>query len=370
MRISKGASHALTAVVSLAVLAACSGSPEIAPAPLGQSAPSSQPSQTRPFPNGRLNSIPARQEGTVSNHTASAPSFFRREGKGKALIFVTESYNGFVDIYLQSKKHKMVGQITGLYAPEGLAADTDGNLYVTNYGPTDKTPNILIYAPPYTKGPKLTLDDGGFPLSVAVSRSGVVAAANFCSAPSCGTGTASVTLYAKNSAQPCATIADLTNFAFVRGVTFDHNGNLYVGGYGPGPNFTATVGEIQGGCRAKKIALLSTANPLAYSYPLHMDKAGRIAIYDQDYDSNTHVIDAYDPPKKHSLGSPVTTTVLRGSYGYDFAFLASGRDLWFSSTFSDTTDEYDYPAGGAPKSSVGNGDQPPYGVAVYPPLIP
>ena len=370
MRISKIASHALNAVVSLTVLAGCSGSPPMAPTPPGESGPWSPSSQTRPFQNGRLDGTLAIRQGISYNHPVLAPSFYRREGIGKSLIFVTESYNGFVDIYLQSKKHKMVGQITGLYAPEGLAADTDGSLYVTNYGPDDKAPNILIYAPPYTNGPKSTLDDAGFPVSVAVSRSGVVAAANFCSAPSCGTDTASVTLYAKNSAQPCATIADLTNFAFVRGVTFDHKGNLYVGGYGSGPTFTANVGEIQGGCRAKKIALLSTTNPLAYSYPLHMDKAGRIAIYDRDYGSNTHVIDAYDPPKKHSLGSPITTTVLTGSYGYDFAFLASGRDLWFTSTFSYTTDEYDYPAGGAPKSSISNGDQPPYGVAVYPPLVP
>ena len=96
---------------------------------------------------------------------------------GKRLVFISiyGSGGGVVDIYRQGDKHQqMVGQITGLQA-EGLATETDGTLYVAN-STVSGVGNILVYAPPYTKPPKLTLDDPGyFPNGIAISRRGVVA---------------------------------------------------------------------------------------------------------------------------------------------------------------------------------------------------
>jgi hypothetical protein len=312
--------------------------------------------------------------GAFPSHPVQTPSFFRPDATGKPLIFVTDELKDVVDIYLQGKNHKMVGQITGILLPDALATGTGGDMYVSSYNINTKLGNILVYAPPYTKGPKLTLDDSGyFPYAIAVSPAGVVAAANCVLGPSGGCGPNSgndVAFYAKNSTRPCATIVDLPNFSTVAGATFDEKGSLYIGGQGPAPNYTPGVGEIKGGCQAKKIALLTTTSPLPYSAPLHMDKAGRIAIYDSSPGSSAQVIDAYNPPKNGSLGSPVTSTTLIAPYGIEFAFLASGRDLYFSGGVSSyTTSEYDYPAGCPLESSISNSDAA-YGVAVIPPLIP
>ena len=115
-------------------------------------------------------------------------SFMDKRAVGKRLVFVSvygSSGGGVVNIYNESnQRQNLVGQIVG-GIPEGLATERDGTLYVANSNASNEGV-ILVYAPPYTKPPKLTLDDPGyFPNGVAISRSGIVAAANFCAAPSC-----------------------------------------------------------------------------------------------------------------------------------------------------------------------------------------
>lgn len=76
----------------------------------------------------------------------------------------------------------MVGQITGLSAPLGLAIDVADNLYVGN----QDSPTVPVYAPPYTGAPILTPNTTGYlPQGVAVSAKGVVAVMNFCNSSSC-----------------------------------------------------------------------------------------------------------------------------------------------------------------------------------------
>ena len=137
----------------------------------------------------------ARNRLIGSGHPVTTRSFFNTEAKGKPLIFVSDATNNAVDIYLQAHKNKLVGQITGFTYVEGVATDGAGNLYVATQ---PNSPQIFVYAPPYTGAPKLTLDDsGGFPTAVAISRRGVVGVANQCNAPSCGAGTGSVIFYAR-----------------------------------------------------------------------------------------------------------------------------------------------------------------------------
>ena len=92
---------------------------------------------------------------------------------GKPLIFVSDAADGVIDIYPQSgKSQKMVGQITGLTQPQGITTDKKGDLYVAN----TNSSNVLVYAPPYTGKPKMTISDAHeFPADVAVSSAGVVA---------------------------------------------------------------------------------------------------------------------------------------------------------------------------------------------------
>jgi sugar lactone lactonase YvrE len=369
MRLSNAVGHAFTATVGLAILAGCSGSgSRIGPTALSQ-IPFSQSVQQQAVQAGPFNNMLALQRSATSGQRGTPPSFFDSAAKGKPLIFASTNGAGTVNIYLQSKGHKMVGQITNPSGgASGLATDSAGNLYVGS--PNNSGGNILVYAPPYTGAPQLTLNDSaGGPGAVAVSTAGVVAAANVCGPPNCSTP-GSITLYGKASTQPCATIVDPTHFAAFYGVTFDDRGNLYVGGYGSfSSGDVPAVGEIKGGCQAKKVALLSTTTALIASTPLHIDKADRIAIADRYY-SNTVIIDAYNPPKHGSFGSPVTSTTLTLSQQNDFAFVASGRDLYFTDTANQRIYKYDYPEGGAAESSIQVSGGQLYGVAVTPPLVP
>ena len=59
---------------------------------------------------------------------------------------------------------------------------------------------MLVYAPPYTGAPKMTISDAHeFPADVAGSCAGVVAITNICDARKCRLNTGNVVLYAKGS---------------------------------------------------------------------------------------------------------------------------------------------------------------------------
>jgi hypothetical protein len=328
MYFSNAARCALTASITLAAIAGCAGSSQVAPTPLAQ------------FQNGRLNG-------------ANGSSFMDPGAVGKPLVFLSDVSTGDVSVFLQSGKHKMVGQITGLGAPLGIAVDVADNLYVANQNGT----TVQVYAPPYTRAPILTLNGTGYPQGVAVSAKGVVALMNFCDSSACEY---EVSFYAKNSTKACDTVA-LPGSNIAGNGAFDHAGNLYLDGQNGQNDFIA---EIKGGCKATNVELLKTNNTLGQLQGIQVDKAGRIAIL--PLFSGT--LYTYNPPKHGSLGNPVSTTTLGSSGGGStFAFLASGRDL-YAGINSTGADEFEYPAGGAAISSIGfpfNGN-----VAVSPALFP
>jgi DNA-binding beta-propeller fold protein YncE len=126
-------------------------------------------------------SLRAPAPGPLLPPGRAAKSFFSPEAKAKALIFVVISRSNAVDIFSAKHEHKMVGRITGLKDPGRIAVDTSGYLYVAN----SRATSVPVYAPPYTKGPKLTLSTPGYhPYAVAVSPNGVVAVLMTC-ATSC-----------------------------------------------------------------------------------------------------------------------------------------------------------------------------------------
>ncbi len=352
MRIHAAVGYALSASAALAMLAGCSSG--------GIQSVQPQVAQNRHINNSGLPPSTA----IVSGHRVTSRSFMSPDAAAKPLVFVSDLDEGVVNIYLQRGKNKMVGQITNLNAPQGIATDTARNLYIVEVNNLD----VSVYAPPYTKGAKLTLTDPGYiPVDVAVSRHGVVGVANQCSYPSCGTG--SVTLYAKNSTTACATVTDATNFARVRYVAFDAAGDLFIEGNDSSSRSRIVVGEITGGCKAKKMKLLTTTNTLEWGGGVQIDKTDRIALL--DYDSSAgFTIFTYNQPIKGSLGSSVSTTTLTGSQTPEgFAFLASGANLYTVDPGIPGSNEYGYPAGGSPEKTI-SGFQFPYGVAVTRTLVP
>lgn len=259
----------------------------------------------------------------------------------------------------------MVGEITGPAFPTSLATDIAGEVYILDLDNSD----VPVYAPPYTKPPKVTLDDSGYEGSdVSVSSLGVVAIANTCAAQKSQgcSGPGNVTFYAKNATKPCSTIVDSKNFAYMYFDAFDDKGNLYVVGFTG--DYSPVLGRIKGGCKAKKIAILKTTNPLSsIEGGIKIDRADRIAIIDGVNGSNTSIMDTYAPPKKGRLGKPISSVPLTGvGSPLTFAFLSSGAKFWVVDNPS-ALDEFSYPGGVMEKSLSGQG---PAGVAVTPPLIP
>ncbi len=353
MHISNAAVRALTAFGAVILVAGCSGGNPRIGAPLF-AAPDSGASRAvqhqgiqtnRP---GNDNHAPS-ETGPLA-HPATR-SFFNPAATGKPLIFVSDISHEVVDIFLQAKGNAKVGQIIGdIYGPTGLATDGAGDIYI----PDNNSGTIVVFAPPYTTFPKLTLDDtGNYPEDVAVSARGLVAVAN---------SNPSVSFYRKNSTKSCATVSD-PSFGGLEHDTFDAEGNLFVDGEN-GNGFV--VGEIRGGCNATTIERLSTGNVIG-SWPgaIKIDKHDRIAIED-GYGA---VIYTYNRPVNGSLGNPVTTTPLTGAAGgYNFAFRASGDSLYVADYLNGAIEEYAYPNGGSSKDSISVGNTE--GVAVMPPLVP
>jgi hypothetical protein len=373
MRISTASSRTLTVSVTFAMLAGCSGgSSQLSPTTVGQNTGAAIQSAYQPwFQDGRLNAILAPRRSGVTRQMVKTPSVFSPDAKRKPLIFVSDYNGNVVNIYLQERKHKMVGQITGLNGPGGLAIDAASNLYVIN----QNNSTVAVYAPPYTGAPKQVLDDSGyFPNGVAVSHEGVVGVANDCKAPSCPVSSATITFYIKNATTSCANVSVPAAFHYLFVDAFDEKGNLYfAGSYSPGTGQNvAQIGEVKGGCHATKAFQLTTGNSIHVAEGLQVDKAGRIAFLGQSAPSE-NIIYTYNPPKKRSLGNPFSTTPLT-NYVYilaEFKFNASGTAFYTAESQSGGADafEYAYPAGGNPEVTFPVSGYPA-GVAVTPPLVP
>jgi hypothetical protein len=353
MRISTALSDTLAVAVAIVLAACSSGSSQIAPNPVERPSVAGSESASYAIRGGHILSVPLPLESIPrTQHPITAPSFMNPDAVAKPLLFVSDGASAVVDIYLQARKQRKVGQITGFNQPLGLAADSAANLYVADYS----NENVPIYAPPYTGSPKLTLVDGGYaPNGVSVSSTGIVAVTSF--------NPGAISFYAKNSTSACATIVDATNFRYVNYDAFDDKGNLYIDGTSSNEN--GAIGEIAGGCGAKNITLLTTSNSTPQADGIQVDKSGRISVLDKFYGA----IYTYDPPKNGTLGSPVATTPLTSSDAIDFTFLASGKDVYTADYDQGTAKEYDYPAGGAAKKSIAVGGVND-GIAVTSPLAP
>ena len=354
---------ALGASATLTMLAACSGgsSPtQFSPGGPGVGGPSVQ---RQTASGGRTgNSVLPPTIARISRKPITTASFMDPDAKGKPLIFVSDAADGVIDIYPQAgENQKMVGQITGLAQPQGITTDKNGNLYVAN----TNSSNVLVYAPPYTGAPKMTINDAHeFPADVAVSSAGVVAVTNICDAPQCRLNTGNVEIYAKGSTKSCATVSDSAfNFTRVMFAEFDKDGVLYIDGMNGG--YQTSFGLVDGGCNATSITNLGYIYTVSFPGAIQIDKAGNIAFCDE----YNQVVDTFAPPVGNSFGDPVSTTPLTGSVSpIGIAVLASGTNIYAAdSSGSGLAEEYQYPAGGAAENSIAVGGQP-IGIAVTPPL--
>jgi hypothetical protein len=268
-------------------------------------------------------------------------------------IFVSDALNSIVDIYNPSGK--LLGQLAGLSEPQGIAADSKGNLYVAD----TVNSRIQIYAPPYNKKPKTLNDPGQYPVGVSVLNKGeFVAVMNISSTTG---GPSSIVLYKNGKA--VKTISSPSSRVYFG--AFDGNGNLYVDG--EDSNGEVVLGEIAKLTTSGKIlSSLTYTGTILFPGGIEVTTAGKIAIGDQE----AGTIYTFKQPKKGSLGSPVDTTPLTGSGdAATFAFTKSNKDLWIADAINGAA-KYAYPAGGNPLKIFSIPGAEPIGVALVPAAVP
>jgi len=362
MSIFRAISAALGASAAAATLAGCAGGASPGAFSPGASGAGVQSVQRQIVPNGLHNSLLPANVARILHEPVATASFMDPRAASKPLLFISDAADGVIDIYPQAgKNQKMVGQITGLTQPQGITTDKEGNLYVAN----TNSSNVLVYAPPYTGKPMLTIPDPGeFPADVAVSSAGIVAVTNLCNAPNCQLNTGNVVIYAKGSKKICASVSDPSfNFVEVTFATFDKTGNLYIDGLNGG--YQTSFGLVTGGCEARDITYLNYVYTVAFPGGIQIDKAGRIAFADYGREQ----IATFDPPINNAFGQPVTTTPLTGAIvPLGLALLASGKDLYVADAGGPgLAEEYTYTAGGSAINTIAAGGQP-IGIAVTPPI--
>jgi hypothetical protein len=293
----------------------------------------------------------------ASAPSAASASFARNAALGDSTqtqLFVSDSSGSNVDVYDTSGNLLYAVPVPGGQI-QSLTTDATGALYV----PVTESSAVAVFANPKSGKDVLLNDSGNYPVGVAVApKTQVVAVTNILSTSG---GAGSVSFYEHGKTSSCATVSDATNFARVYFAAFDANGNLFIDG--ENAKGSSTVGEIAGGCGAKKIQTL-VLKDVSLQFPggVAVDVKNQIVIGDQIAGS----LYTFAQPKKGSLGSPLATTPLQSGGSSEFAFTKNGKDLWAASGTPGIS-EYAYPTGGKPIKTLAVGYG---GIAVTPAETP
>jgi hypothetical protein len=278
-------------------------------------------------------------------------------GPNDSLVFFANSKENYVEIW-ERKKSELVGIISPLHKPAGLAVDVQNRVYVADSG-DQKVP---VFESPYNGAPVETLDDSGYvPHGVAVAADGTVAVTNECStAKGCAAGSGSIVLYAKGQTTPCSTIVtpDYTSVGFG---AFDSAGNLYFDGF---VKKKVVVSIVQGECSGSTYNKLQSDYGMEYPGSLQFGPHKRLSIID----ATAETIVTYTAFTNALVKFAVTP--LNSKYAIQptaFAFTKAGDSVYTVNTGGGSGEHFDFPAGGMSKQVFSLGGKPT-GVAISPPF--
>ncbi len=303
-------------VLLLAVIGCSGGESSVAPSPLGSSAERSA------FRAPALAELPNQSDGVYPPWT----------GRVIATDFPGEN----VDIF--SATGKPESQLTGFNGVKGLTLDASGNLYVI------ATSSLIFeYESDLATRSNVLYDNqhpGEYANDISVAPDGTVGITNQYTFNDNVYGPGSVSFFAKGATTPCATVSSPTWNGYVDYGAFDKFGNYFVDGVTRG----TLVGVVRGGCAAKRIDTLTTANTIAYPSAVKITREGKIAILDV----YCTCIYTYDPPVNGNLGAPIATTpIADAGNADDFAFAPGNAYIFVTDSGRGGVFKYPYPAGGA-----------------------
>lgn len=131
------------------------------------------------------------------------------------LLYVSNEGSALIDIY-DVPGYALVGQISGINQPEGIAVDHKGNLYVTDL----RGDKVWIFKSGQTT-PFQTITDSTGPEAIAVAPNGNVLV---------GDDSGGVNVYPAGQTTPSVRLSN-PNITYVSCVGVDSNNNVFAGGF-------------------------------------------------------------------------------------------------------------------------------------------
>lgn len=224
MTISKETSIRFSAGVALAALAGCAS---LSPS---SSAVNSSAAIPTTATSTMLRSTAAVAQIPKPPQRLTRRSWMLPEAKSDTLLYITdESYNA-VFVYTWPKL-KLVGELTGFYAPQGLCSDAKGDVFVANFAAYD----VIEYAHGGTS-PIATLQDEGnntqyFAAGCAVDpTTGNLAVTNDGGEENGDNPAWGNVAIFKNASGTPTFVSNGSNIAYEYFDTYDNEGNLFIDG--------------------------------------------------------------------------------------------------------------------------------------------
>jgi hypothetical protein len=294
--------------------------------------------------------VPANARIPTQTHVGGwyDPRWRATASSGKApVLYVSVPDRGTIDVFpgdIRNRHPRMIGQISGLDAPQGIAVDASRNLYVCQRGAGKP---VLVFASGSTT-PTLQLDTQGKPVTdITVGRNGDVFVAT--GQPFGG----AVLVYRRGATEPSGLIP--IGGEAVHSLKSDRDGNLYlvveVAAAGPVPGMNAIIEmqPVHGGWRELQMGW-SPGAPLPWS--LGFDRHDALVVFQHTRPAS--FLGVY-PAHAASQTKPVAHNIPMPTLA-SFSFSGSGDALYAASTNGRGEGrifEYAY-RNGAPHSAVIN----------------
>ncbi|HZY97280.1 MAG TPA: hypothetical protein VFE35_09265 [Candidatus Cybelea sp.] len=302
------------------------------------------------------------QRSTPFSHVPVGHSWILPEAKNNDLLYVSDLIAQVVDIYTYRQRHKLVGQLTGFFNPEGLCVDKVGDVWVTN-DTSLGVHQITEYAHGSTTPIQTLNDPDGRANGCSVDpKTGNLAVTDFWG-PTEQIGNVAVWTHASGS----PSFYSNPNIYYYYYCAYDEKGNLFVDGETQGSVFG--LGELPKG--GNMLNFISVNQTIYLPGGIQWD-GKYLAVGDQVAVKHNFTSTIYQFAITGSVGTEVGTMVLTGSSQVAQFWLPrvdSGPKHRYATKLIGPNQNgadtliWDYPGGGNPIGMI-SGETSPIGATV------